>query len=401
MSTPNMGLVLPVDHGSADTWDVILDTAFGLIDAHDHTPGKGVLIATAALKIDADVSWAFGGTSRAITDLRAIDFSPQPVAGMTALAGAFFLSDGTGGLSANELYYRTTASANVKVTSGAALNVAGFTGGIGGDYSSVGALEIFDDATDSYWFQQQVGASVRQYARMRSGDLDLYEYKAHPAAGPVPTNRVRLKSPAALAASYDLTWLAALPGSAQLMVVDNAGLVTASNTVANLITANSGLTAGANQNITVSGTGKFKHPTITDVISPMAGLPGTGASVITTSALSLGAADIAGGLGASYVVPLRLRVGWSISAIRCRVVDSAGGGGTKVTATFSKETDFVTASNGSSGASAGTGVVQTLTITPTVGTVLTGVSYNIRFTITLSGGGSVAVSRIEVDYDQP
>lgn len=302
MSTPLMGLTLPVDHGSAEIWDTILDTVFGLIDGHDHTIGKGSLIPMGALNVNADLSFSATGTSRAITDLRAIDFSPQPAAGMTALAGAFFLSDGTSGLSANELYYRTTAGVNVKVTSGSALNVAGFAGGIGGDYSAAGALVIFDDATDAYWFQQQVGASVRQYARMRSGDLDLFEYKAHPTAGPVPTNRVRLASPAALAASYALTLLAALPATQQIIQVSAAGVMTASNVMA------------ANQDITVSGTGKYKHGTRTISVAP-SGLTHSGPG-LGTDTVTLGAYQAAGTAGVVITAPVRLPVGARLLGVR-------------------------------------------------------------------------------------
>jgi hypothetical protein len=218
-----MAIVMPTDLGDINVWGPILDQALGVVvDRHDHTTGKGVKIPSAALNINADVSWSAGGVSRAITDLKAVDFAPSAV--QTALAGALFVSDGTSGLTINELYWRTTSGVNVKLTAGSALNVAAFTGGIGGDYSAVGALVLFDDATDSYWFQQQVGASVRQYARMRSADVDLYEYKANPAAG-VPTNRVRLASPTGLAASYALTMPPALPAVAGLLAVSSAGVM--------------------------------------------------------------------------------------------------------------------------------------------------------------------------------
>lgn len=226
-TTPNMSLVLPTEGGSNDQWAVILDAIFSIVDAHTHVPGSGVKVPAAGLNINADVSWSSGGTSHNITDLLALDFKPSPAASVTGLAGALFVSDGTSGLTANELYWRTTSGTNVKFTAGTALNVAAFTGGIGGDYAATGALVVFDDATDSYWFQQQVGASVRQYARMRSADVDLYEFKANPTAG-VPTNRVRLASPTALAASYALTMPAALPASLANLRVDNTGAITTS-----------------------------------------------------------------------------------------------------------------------------------------------------------------------------
>jgi hypothetical protein len=96
---------------------------------------------------------------------------------------------------------------------------------------------VFDDASDAYWFQQQLGSSVRQYARMRCGDIDLYEYKAQPAAG-VPTFRVRLASPTALAANYVLTFPGALPASTLAVQVDNTGALSFSNTFSGPVSGN-------------------------------------------------------------------------------------------------------------------------------------------------------------------
>jgi hypothetical protein len=241
MPTANMGLTLPTDHGSADVWDTILDAVFALIDAHDHTAGKGVQVPSAALKINADVSWSFGGTPYAISDAKAIDFAAVAVGTVAGLAGALFVNSAD-----NELYYRTIAGANVKFTNGAALNFAAFVGGIGGDYSAVGALEDFDDASHTYRFRQQVGAAVRQFGKMSSADVQLFEFKANPAAG-VPANSVNLKSPTALAASYNAVWFAALPASQVLVQIDNAGQMFASNTLA------------ANANIVISGTALYKR----------------------------------------------------------------------------------------------------------------------------------------------
>lgn len=231
MTTPNMSLVLPTDHGSSDTWDVILDAVFGLVDAHDHTTGKGVKIPSAALKINADVSWSFGGTNYAITDAKAIDFAAVAAANVTGLSGALFVNSAD-----NELYYRTTAGVNVKFTNGAALNVAAFTGGIGGDYSAIGALVDFDDASDTYRFRQQVATLVRQFAKMSSADLNLFEYKAA-GATPVPANAVTLKSPVGLAAGYSVTFPAAVPGVTSLLQMTAAGALLVGNVLANALTA--------------------------------------------------------------------------------------------------------------------------------------------------------------------
>lgn len=242
MSTPNMGLTLPVDHGSTDTWDVILDAVFGLIDSHDHSTGRGVKVPSAGLNINADLSFI----SHAITNALALDMVPTTTASVAAYSSAIFVNSAD-----NNLYFRNAAGNNVQITAGNIINIA-VAGAIGGDYGSVGALLDFVDANDTYHFFQQLGAGVRQYGKVAHADLDLFEYKAAPSAG-VPANRVRHKSPASLAASYDLTWLAALPAANAGLSADSTGLITAGLSE----------TYQANQSITLSGTGVYKHGTKT------------------------------------------------------------------------------------------------------------------------------------------
>lgn len=270
-TTPNMGLVVPDDHTDTDTWGLALNTVFGVsgggIDAHDHTTGKGVKIPSAALNINADVSWASGGIYYALKDTLAVDFQPSAATSMTAYAGALFCNSAD-----NELYWRTTGGTNVKMTAGNALNVAAFTGGIGGDYAAVGALESYDDATRRYLFQQE--GSPRPWAGLATGDLDIYEKAAS------ISNKVTLKSPGGLAASYAVTWLAALPASAMGIAIDNSGTMTAGASFA----------MQANANITLSGTGTYKQGTknITMPVIGAYGLDG-GAGSVSVTASNVGA----------------------------------------------------------------------------------------------------------------
>lgn len=224
-ATPNMALVQPDEGGSSDVWDVILTTLFGVVDAHNHTAGKGLPVPSAGLRINADVAWAYSGTSYSITALKAVDFTPVTAASVAALAGAFFVSSAD-----NELYFRSIAGTNIKLTNAGTINIS-LVGGIGGDYSSIGALFSYDDATDSYWAQQEISGGVRKWARLRAGDIDIYETAAS------ITNRIRLRSPAALAASYELVFPAAVPGAAAAVQVSTAGVLTFSNTFAGNLTA--------------------------------------------------------------------------------------------------------------------------------------------------------------------
>lgn len=213
---PNISIVTPTLGGSSGQWDDLLNSALALIDAHDHSSGKGVAINSDAITIDANLSIA----GYALTSVGKVAFSAitAPVSGAVTL----FVNT-----SDNELYWRTNAGTNVKLTSGTTLNVS-LIGGIAGDYTSVSAQVAFDDANDRYTFKQN---SATGWARLASGEVRIYEtgtsesvYVGHAAA-------------AALAASYTVTWPAALPGSTALVQVSSTGIVSFSNTVASAITA--------------------------------------------------------------------------------------------------------------------------------------------------------------------
>lgn len=245
-TTPNMGMALPTVGGSSGAWGTLLnDALLNKVDLHDHSNGLGVQITPSGLNINADLTFAGNG----LTNLGKAAFTA-----VTALASGsktLFVSSAD-----NELYWRTQSGSNVKLTNGASLNVSAFVGGIGGDYSAVSAALNYDNADTRYTFKQAGGTT---WARIASGELRVYE------TGTSETFYVGIAAPAALAGSYTITLPTAAPGSTQLMQMSSAGVVSASNTIANavtcsaLITASAGVTCGANQHVTVSGTGEFKH----------------------------------------------------------------------------------------------------------------------------------------------
>lgn len=362
--SPSMGIIWPTDKDDANAWDVIMDTAIRVVvDGHNHAAGNGAKISISQLAFDADISFVdSGGGKHAITDLKAIDFFPVPASDVTALAGAFFLNSAD-----SELYFRNLSGANIKFTNGATLNSAAFVGGIGGDYQAVAALEIFDDATDAYWFQQQVGTGVRQYAKMRCADLALYEFKTVASGPPVPVLAVTLKSPAALAAGYSLT----MPAALQVGALPSA-----------LYLSNTGV-------IGFGGTRTLQLAAAT-----MVGLLGT---TITFPAGTLIAQMTGGTAAMGTAIPLE--VGKRILAIRIFIADSATGP-TKVNAAFSDTTlnlgtavDIVVGA-----ASAGTGAQQTLALNGLSTIVTAGHAYT-AWIKTTSGAAAVTVNGIEIDYD--
>lgn len=263
--TAQMGLTRPTAGGDDGIWDDSLREDLAIIDVHDHTTGKGVRIPAGGLNITTDLT--FAGTA-ALTNAKAVNFTAQ--ASYTTNKSLFVLS------ADNELYWRSNAGVNVKITSGAGLNMS-LVGGITGDYAAASASFYYDQANLTYR-ALQAAPLPNVWAAVACGNLDLYE-----KASGIST-RVRLQSPAALGASYALTFPAAVPGSTQLAQVSSAGVITFSNTVTNaatfsgLITASAGVTCAANQNVTVSGTGDYKHGDKVLYVSPLGGTSNDGAS---------------------------------------------------------------------------------------------------------------------------
>lgn len=230
---PNMGLETPVAGADSGTWDDKINASFVKVDDHDHTSSKGLRITPAAMNINADLSVA--GFS--ITSLGKLSFSEiaAPIAGSKNL----FVSSVD-----HELYWRSNAGANVKLTSGASINTS-LVGGIVGDYASVGAEVAFDDANKRYTFKDQTSPS-KKWARLASGPVRIFEYNTTESV------YVEHAVDAALAAAYTVTWPAALPGAQTIVQISSAGAVSFSNTFANL-------------DITFSGTGHIKHGSYTEI----------------------------------------------------------------------------------------------------------------------------------------
>lgn len=238
---PNLGLILPVLGSSDGNWDDLLNDCLELIDAHDHSPGRGLRIKTAAINIDADLT--FSGKS--LTNLGQLKFAEiaEPVGGATTL----YVDSTT-----HELYWITSGGSHVKLTNGASINTS-LVGGIVGDYTAVSAEVAFDDSNKRYTFKD--GQSPKVWARLAAGDVRIYEMTSG------VTNYVGIKSPTALAASYSIEMPAALPAGAAFAMVGSGGAVTFDEEPV----------LGANKSITLSGTGYVKHGTRTRRVAFHAG----------------------------------------------------------------------------------------------------------------------------------
>lgn len=239
---PNMGIELPVIGGDAGVWDDKLNAALMLTDSHDHTPGKGVRIRTAALEIDGDLS--FGG--HGATALGKVALST--IAPLTTGARTFFVSSAD-----NELYFRSSAGTNIKVTSGGTLNLS-LVGGILGDYAAAGAEVAYDAANERYTFKQH--GVTKPWARLASGPVRIHEH------GTTESVFVELAVAAALAAPYTLTLPAALPATHAIAQVAPDGTVTFSRSVPK-INATEDYAHSAEFRVTVPA---FMHPSSDGVV---------------------------------------------------------------------------------------------------------------------------------------
>ncbi len=215
---PNMGIVTPTLGGDSGVWDDRINAALALIDAHDHTAGKGIAVPVSGLNINADLP--LGGYG--LTNLGKIGFST--IAAPSTGSKNLFVN-----IDDNELYWRTNSGTNVKLTNGASINTA-LVGGIVGDYAAVGAEVAFDDANKRYTFKDQ-SSPTKKWARLASGPLRLYEYNS------TSTNYVEIACPAAPAftASYGITLPTSLPGATSIVQITAAGQLSFSNTVAGLV----------------------------------------------------------------------------------------------------------------------------------------------------------------------
>lgn len=183
-TTPNMSLIVPDVGTSGPTYATEINTAFDVVDAHDHTPGKGVRIPPSGLNINADLPF---NNNDAIS-LRSTRYTSQ--------TGVLATSDDRNCISSvnGNLYWNNANGVAVQITAGNGLNFASL-GTIGGDYGAAGvtAAAVYTNLLKTFSWTQAAG----QYAKMAMADLSLYSTTAGTLA-------VTLKASASTTA-YDIT----------------------------------------------------------------------------------------------------------------------------------------------------------------------------------------------------
>lgn len=204
-TTPLMNLVLPTVGPTGQigpTWATNLNDAFNLVDAHDHTSGKGPKVPTAGLSINADLS--FGGFNA--TSLNTSKYNSL----VSALASSFTNSVYVVG---GELYFNDGSGTDVQLTSGGAINVASL-GTITGDYSTSTADLNYSDATKTFTFKQSATAT----AFISCGSVSIFENVAG-------AKFTKIQNTASQASDQTITLWASLPGSTLPALISSSGVL--------------------------------------------------------------------------------------------------------------------------------------------------------------------------------
>jgi hypothetical protein len=196
-----MNLNLPtVTVTPGPVWANNINTALTVVDGHNHTAGSGVLIPTAGLNINADLSFAANNA----TNLRSVRLSNTGgvISGANDLACIYS--------SGGDLYWNSGAGIPVQLTIGGALNATSI-GGIGGDYTTSGASVSYSSLNQTFTFWQSSGVSAL---------MDMGTIKLHPIGSSFYT---QIQANGSLSANYTVTLPVSLPASQKFMTLDASG----------------------------------------------------------------------------------------------------------------------------------------------------------------------------------
>jgi hypothetical protein len=205
--TPNMGLTVP-QVGTNGTPGPLYAEEMNqnqyTVDGHNHQLGGGVPINTAAIDIDADLT--FEGFNA--TGLRSVRLSAQ-TAPLTGGSDLGCLYQSTGG----DLWWNDGAGASLQLTVGNVLNAAsvgGFT-----NLSGTNGEALFNSGLGTFtYYSNSLNGT---YAGVNAGPQTFFDTAASVTKG------VTVKSPSSLANAYAITLPTAVPGSTLPVSMSSAG----------------------------------------------------------------------------------------------------------------------------------------------------------------------------------
>lgn len=199
--TPNMNMTLPtVSVTLGPTYATQQNEALDVVDAHDHTSGKGVRVPASGIDVNADLP--FG--SNAATGLGSAQFTSQTVA-LTGIESALYFLDG-------DLYAIDGDGNAIQMTVGGVI-----ASGIVGNISGLVAPATAAYAASTFTWK----STATTYATMVSGPLVV---RRGDEASP---QYVALLPPPSLASSYEMRFPAAIPASTQFLTLDASGGIAA------------------------------------------------------------------------------------------------------------------------------------------------------------------------------
>jgi hypothetical protein len=230
MATSNMGLTQPTPTtATGPGWATSLNTNSSLIDAHDHSVGKGVPIGTAGINIQAD----FNVNGNRLSTPKSVVFQDQSVSLASTDARAVYCLNGN-------LFF-VNGSTDVQITNGTAL--AGTPGSITGLVSP--ASVVFTGQNFSFFYASSTFADVS------CRNVNLYQ----------GANAMKLTYGGT--SSYTCTFPGAVPAQSALVVMSTSGALsngtspTIGSDATGLVTYNSrigiGSTSGVEPTVADSG----------------------------------------------------------------------------------------------------------------------------------------------------
>ncbi len=208
INSTNMILPIPVV-GTQDgpQYATDINNCFTLVDAHDHSPGRGVAITPSGLNINAELTLANNNLIAA----RSIRFQPQvTLISNPADLGCLYESG-------VDLYYNDGVGNQVRITQSG--GVAGSPGSISNLTSPASASYVA--ATDTFVWQSDANVAANLDAR----SILLRNSTAS-------SNALTLSPPTAMGSNFTLT-LPSLPLATNIMTLDASGAMAAAVNVDN------------------------------------------------------------------------------------------------------------------------------------------------------------------------
>ena len=205
----NMSLVIPtVGTQSGPQYATDINTSLNLIDAHDHTTGKGVAITPGAMDINTDIDMQ----ENSLINATSLVFT----AGISASTTAISLSAAPGGESTpqKDLWYTPDTGIPIQITKDGAVN------------ATIGSLDGESYLSGTFTWTQSQSSLPTTPANFDIGSIILRPNTAATTYG------VQLVPPSAISSQYSIN-LPSLPASQKIMTLDASGNMTAPYVVDN------------------------------------------------------------------------------------------------------------------------------------------------------------------------